>query len=71
MFRIAVSEDDKNIRRLFSDVLKSDGYKVYEANDGEKLLELLEETHIDLLITDVMMPRLTALIGKSTQRCRV
>lgn len=58
MFRIAVSEDDKNIRRLFSDVLKSDGYKVYEANDGEELLELLEETHIDLLITDVMMPRL-------------
>ncbi len=44
MFHIAVSEDDKNIRRLFSDVLKSDGYKVYEANGGEELLELLEDT---------------------------
>ncbi|QUI21231.1 response regulator transcription factor [Vallitalea pronyensis] len=58
MFSIAVCEDDNHIRRLFADVLRGDGYNVYEASDGEVLLDILEETHIDMLITDVMMPRM-------------
>ena len=38
--------------------LKQDGYNVFQSEDGEAALEILDTTHIDLLITDVMMPKL-------------
>lgn len=58
MFNILVCEDDRHLRRLFRDILEKEGYTVYEATDGVCALEMLEKNHIDLLITDVMMPHL-------------
>ncbi|WP_303871531.1 response regulator transcription factor [Acetobacterium wieringae] len=58
MFRILICEDDNHIRRLFRDVLEKEGYSVFEAIDGVMALEQLEKNHIDLLITDVMMPHM-------------
>ena len=58
MFCILICEDDNHIRRLFRDTLEKEGYSVFEAADGDMALAVLETNHIDLLITDVMMPHL-------------
>ena len=58
MFRILIAEDDKETRRLMEDTLADAGYEPISAADGQEALELLTRTHVDLLILDVMMPRL-------------
>ena len=58
MFNILVCEDDKHLRQLFRETLEKEGYSIFEAADGTEALALLEKKHIDLLITDVMMPHM-------------
>jgi DNA-binding response OmpR family regulator len=53
-----VVEDDINTRRLTADVLEENGYTVITAKDGAEALDLLEQKHVDLLIADIMMPRM-------------
>lgn len=56
MFRILVVEDNKNLRTLMSARLKQAGYQAFQAEDGEKALEVLDSEQIDLIISDIMMP---------------
>lgn len=56
MFNILVCEDEDHIRHLMCEYLLQDGYSVFQSGNGEEALEILDATHIDLLITDVMMP---------------
>lgn len=56
MFNILVVEDDKNTRKLMCAVLKSSGFEVYSAEDGEAALAVLDRQHIDLMVLDIMMP---------------
>ena len=58
MFHILVVEDDKNLQKLMGTVLKQHGYQVSSASDGEEALDLLDTRHIDLMVSDVMMPRM-------------
>lgn len=58
MFTILVVEDEKDIRNMMCEYLKNNGFHVYEASDGEKAFELLENQYIDLVITDIMMPNM-------------
>lgn len=58
MFNILVVEDDKNTRKLLTAILKNNGYNVLVAEDGEAALEVLEHNHADLMVIDVMMPRM-------------
>ena len=51
-----VCEDEKNIRHLMREYLEQNGYNVYESENGEQALEMLDKAHIDLIITDIMMP---------------
>lgn len=55
--RILVADDDPEILTLLSLRLKSRGYEVFEAIDGEKALEEARERKPDLVILDVMMPQ--------------
>lgn len=58
--KILVADDDKNFRRLIADFLRNEGFKVYEAQDGEGALNhFFEENEMDLIILDVMMPVLS------------
>jgi DNA-binding response OmpR family regulator len=68
MFSILICEDDNHIRRLFRDTLEKEGYSIFEANDGVMALEALEKNHIDLLITDVMMPHMDGHVLTKTLR---
>ena len=68
MFRILVAEDDKNARRLMSAVLTRYGYEPICAADGVEALEILDHKHIDLIVLDVMMPRMDGYEFTNTLR---
>jgi two-component system response regulator AtoC len=55
--QILVVDDEPNLRRVLSAQLSRDGYDVLTAEDGEQGLEMLRDHHIDLVITDLKMPR--------------
>ncbi len=57
MFRIMVAEDDTNTRKLMCTVLSRAGYEPVPAVDGADALDLLDKQHIDLILLDIMMPR--------------
>ena len=58
MVNILVVEDDKHARKLMETILRREGYLVFTAEDGVKAMELLENTHIDLIVLDIMMPHM-------------
>lgn len=58
MFHILVVEDDKNLRKLITTCLKRENYQTYEATNGIEALEMIDKNYIDLLITDIMMPKM-------------
>ena len=58
MFRILVVEDYSNTRKLMCAVLKKNGFEVLQAMDGVAALELMDKEHIDLVVLDLMMPRM-------------
>lgn len=57
MFHILVVDDDKNARFLLRELLLSEHYTVTEADSGDTALEALDREHVDLVIVDIMMPR--------------
>ena len=57
MVTILIAEDDKNSNKLICAVLRHAGYEPVSVADGAAALEALEKTHIDLVISDVMMPK--------------
>lgn len=56
MFRILVVDDDKNTRTLLKAVLEAENYSVSTAENGEAALAVMDASHIDLVVLDVMMP---------------
>ena len=58
MFNILIVEDDPSTRKLLSAVLKSNGYNALLSVNGVDALEVLEHNHVDLMIIDVMMPKM-------------
>lgn len=58
MFRILVTEDDKNSARFLQITLSKAGYSVLTATNGKQALEVLEAHHIDLIVLDIMMPEM-------------
>lgn len=58
MWNILIADDDRHIRRLLAAVLKAEKYTVFEAEDGNAALKIMDKEHIDLAIVDVMMPHM-------------
>ncbi len=58
MFNILVAEDNTDMRELFCTVLESSGYHAIPAVDGLEALDVIDETYIDLIVADILMPRL-------------
>ena len=58
MFHILVVEDNPNARKLMEAVLKQNGYEPLLAADGIEALDVLDNKHVDLIVLDVMMPRM-------------
>ena len=58
MFHILVVDDDKNIRYVMKEILETAYYVVFTAKDGVEAFSIIEKEHIDLVIVDVMMPKI-------------
>ncbi len=58
---ILIVDDNKEIVYSISELLKFEGYQVEKAYDGMEALDALEQKKIDLILLDVMMPRLNGL----------
>jgi len=58
VFRILVVDDNKHTRQLFQAVLENENYTVFTAEDGEDALRVMDEEHIDLVVLDIMMPKM-------------
>lgn len=58
MFNILVVDDYESIRKLMTTYLLRAGYNVFAASDGLEALKILETEHIDLMISDIMMPNM-------------
>ncbi len=59
--RILIADDDPNIRRLIAELMASEGYKVLTAEDGEEAMRVCEEEHPDLIILDIIMPKVDGM----------
>lgn len=58
MFRILIVDDNKHTRRLFKAVLENENYTVFTAENGIDALRVMDEEHIDLVVLDIMMPKM-------------
>ncbi|MBP5159658.1 MAG: response regulator transcription factor [Lachnospiraceae bacterium] len=61
MRRILVVEDDASTNKVISEVMKSEGYEVYRAFDGEEALSLFFKHKMSLVLLDIMMPKKSGL----------
>lgn len=59
--RILVVEDDLFLRELYTDVLTAEGYKVEGAADGEEALQKIKVGGYDLVLLDIIMPKMDGL----------
>ena len=59
MFKILVAEDEAHLRAAIAKTLRNGGFSVTECCDGEAALSVYNREHVDLIITDVMMPRVS------------
>jgi len=58
---ILIVDDEKEIRDLIDIYLKGEGYNTLKAEDGEEALEILKGKEVDLIILDIMMPKLNGI----------
>ena len=59
MTKIMLVEDDKSLREIYSIRLVAEGYNIVSAGDGEEALALAAQERPDLIIADVMMPKIS------------
>jgi len=59
--RILIAEDQKQLSQSIKTLLEKERYEVEQAFDGETALDRLYEQHFDLLLLDIMMPKLDGI----------
>lgn len=68
MAKILLIEDDSLIVKIYTTRLKADGYEIVSAEDGEKGLEVAQQEKPDLILLDVMMPKVDGFTVIQTLR---
>ena len=58
MSRILVVDDESNIRNVVKEYAEFEGYEVAEAEDGMQAIEAVKNNDFDIIVMDVMMPKL-------------
>ena len=59
--KVLIVDDDNDNRGLLVDRIGMEGYTVFEAPDGQKGLELAIKEHPDLILLDILMPKMTGM----------
>ncbi|RJR30716.1 MAG: response regulator [Desulfobacteraceae bacterium] len=58
---LLVVDDDEASRNLYTEILQAEGYKCFKAANANEAISILNETKIDLMLTDIVMPGLSGL----------
>lgn len=58
MISILLVEDDEKLNKLFYTVLSKQEFNIYSAKDGIEAFDVMENNHVDLIISDIMMPNM-------------
>jgi DNA-binding response OmpR family regulator len=58
---VLVVEDTELLRRIYTDKLTQEGYKVFQAADGLEALNIVRSQQLDLILLDLVMPRMSGL----------
>jgi DNA-binding response OmpR family regulator len=66
--RVLVVEDDAGLRETLAEILADDGHEVRVAPDGAAALETLDAWHPELIVLDLMMPRMDGFAFRARQR---
>ena len=68
MDTILICDDESDIRRILNIYLSGEGYRILEAEDGQRALELMERESVQLVLMDIMMPVMDGV--EATRRLR-
>lgn len=61
MYTVLIVDDDSEIRDVIHVYLRNEGYRVLEAGDGQEALDMLKSNSVQLIILDVMMPKMDGI----------
>ena len=61
METILIVDDEKNYPPILSAVLEEEGFETYSANSGKEALQILENSDVDLVLTDMKMPAMDGI----------
>ncbi len=61
METVLIVDDEKNYPPIISAVLEEEGFETFTANSGREALEILENTDVDLVLTDMKMPSMDGM----------
>ena len=64
MATLLIVEDDKQTNEAICEYLKSAGHKIVPAFDGLEALKIFEQENIDLVVLDIMLPKITSRIAE-------
>jgi DNA-binding response OmpR family regulator len=58
---VLIIEDDTVLSKMYSQKLQSEGFSVLNAGDGEEGYEMIMKNKVDLVLTDIMLPRVSGI----------
>ncbi len=61
-YKVLIADDDPNVHQSLNAYFKREGYQIISAYDGEKTLELARREHPDMILLDIMMPKMDGLM---------
>ena len=61
MYKVLIVDDEKSMRITLSEFLKQEGYEIDSASDAFQAFQMMDEKEYDILVTDVIMPKITGI----------
>ena len=61
-YRILIADDDENVHRSLNPYFKREGYQILSAHDGEEALDYVQKMCPDIVLLDIMMPKMDGLV---------
>ena len=68
MYNLLICDDERDIRNALKIYLSGEGYKIFEAENGEEALSIASSEEIHLVLMDIMMPRMNGIEAVSKIR---
>ncbi|QOX62973.1 response regulator [Anoxybacterium hadale] len=61
MFKVLIVDDEKSMRITLSEFLRPEGYEIDTAVDANQAFQMMDEINYDIIVTDIIMPRITGI----------